>query len=108
MSHPRDIHDAPGPLPGEEPDTIGEELARRLTDLDIAIDTQHPEWDGEFIRARVAWSHFARLVRMSEYEIGLAIHPSGRIEATMVSKLGPVCLYTQATGGTDAPIVVGC
>ena len=108
MSHPRDIHDAPGPLPGEEPDTIGEELARRLTDLDIAIDTQHPEWDGEFIRARVAWAHFARLVAMVECPATIAFHPSGMVEATMVSKFGPVCLYTQATGGTDAPIVVGC
>lgn len=108
MSQPRDIHDAPGPLPGEESDTIGEELARRLADLDLAIDTQHPERDDVTIRARVAWAHFARLVLMSEHAIDLAIHQSGLVEATMVSKLGPICLYTLATGGPDAPIVVGC
>lgn len=95
MSQPRDITG-----------TIGEELARRLTDLDITIDTQHPEWDGETIRARVAWVHFARLVLMAEQAITLAIHQNGRIEAEFYTQLGPVCFYTQITGGPDDPIVV--
>lgn len=108
MSQPRDILDAPGPLPDERPDTIGGELARRLADLDIDVPIQHPEWDDVTIRARVAWADMAQLLFATEYAVDLEIYPSGRIDATLVARSGPVCLYTQITGGLGLPIVVGC